>query len=46
MDFPRRTATPPAMTQGPAQAAVTSDGKNNILVIASYNAGLWRYIEP
>jgi hypothetical protein len=38
--------TPAAMTQGPAQAAVTSDGKNSILVIASYNAGLWRYLEP
>jgi hypothetical protein len=38
--------TPAAMSQGPAQAAVTNDGKNNIIVVANYNAGLWRYIEP
>jgi hypothetical protein len=25
---------------------VTSDGTNNIIVIANYNVGLWRYIEP
>jgi len=38
--------TPAAMTQGPAQAAVSNDGKNGIVVVANYNAGLWRYIEP
>ncbi len=41
-----RVATPPAMTQGPGRAAVTSDGTNNIVVVANYNAGLWRYVEP
>jgi hypothetical protein len=34
------------MTQGPGQAAVTSDGVHNIVLLASYNAGLWRYVEP
>lgn len=42
----QRQDTPPEMTQGPAQAAVTNDGTNNIIVTASYNAGLWRYVEP
>jgi hypothetical protein len=41
-----KPGTPAAMTQGPAQAAVTNDGKNSIIVTASYNAGLWRYVEP
>jgi hypothetical protein len=31
---------------GVAQAAVTSDGKYNIIVTANWTAGLWRYIEP
>jgi hypothetical protein len=38
--------TPPAMTQGPGQVAVTNDGTNSIVVVANYNAGLWRYVEP
>lgn len=38
--------TPKEMSQGPAQAAVIGDGKNNIILVANYNAGLWRYIEP
>jgi hypothetical protein len=38
--------TPESMTQGPAQAAVTSDGVNHIVLTANYNAGLWRYVEP
>ena len=37
--------TPPAMTQGPGQAAVTSDGTNEIILVGDYNAGLWRYVE-
>jgi hypothetical protein len=41
-----KPGVPAGMTQGPAEAAVTNDGKNNILLIAGYNAGLWRYIEP
>lgn len=38
--------TPAEMTQGPAQAAVMNDGKHSIIVLGSYNAGLWRYTEP
>jgi hypothetical protein len=38
--------TPAAMTQGPGQAAVTNDGTHDIIIVANYNAGLWRYIEP
>jgi hypothetical protein len=34
------------MTQGPGQVAVTNDGTNSIVVVANYNAGLWRYVEP
>jgi photosystem II stability/assembly factor-like uncharacterized protein len=41
-----KPGTPAAMTQGPAQAAVTNDGKHDIIVIAAYNAGVWRYVEP
>jgi hypothetical protein len=41
-----KPGTPPAMTQGPTQAAVTSDGTYNIVVTANFNAGLWRYVEP
>jgi hypothetical protein len=37
---------PAGMTQGPAQAAVTSDGAHSIIMTANYNAGLWRYVEP
>jgi hypothetical protein len=40
------TATPAAMTLGPAQAAVTNDGTYNIIVTANFNGGLWRYVEP
>jgi hypothetical protein len=39
-------ATPGAMTQGPAEAAVTFDGTHSIVIVANYNAGLWRYVEP
>jgi len=39
-------ATPTALTQGPAQAAVTSDTKNNFIVLANYTGGLWRFVEP
>jgi hypothetical protein len=38
--------TPAEMTQGPAQAAVMNDGKHSVIVLGSYNAGLWRYVEP
>ncbi len=38
--------TPPEMTQGPLQAAVTSDGKSSILLLASWTSGRWRYVEP
>jgi hypothetical protein len=38
--------TPTSMSQGPAMAAVTNDGTNNVIVVAGYSAGLWRYIEP
>jgi hypothetical protein len=38
--------TPPEMTQGPGQAAVTHDGTYAILLVANYNAGVWRYVEP
>jgi hypothetical protein len=37
---------PPAMTQGPTLAVVTTDGVNNIFVTSNFNSGLWRYIEP
>jgi hypothetical protein len=40
------TATPPAMFQGPAQASVSIVGKSTVIVLANYNAGLWRYVEP
>ena len=39
-------ATPAAMTQGPGSAVVTFDGAHSVIVAASYNAGLWRYVEP
>jgi hypothetical protein len=38
--------TPAEMTQGAAQAAVTSDGTHNVIVTANWGAGLWRYVEP
>jgi hypothetical protein len=38
--------TPAEMTLGPAQAAVTYDGKNYIILTANYGSGLWRYVEP
>jgi photosystem II stability/assembly factor-like uncharacterized protein len=37
---------PSTMSQGPGQAVVTSDGTHSIIVVSSYNAGLWRYVEP
>jgi photosystem II stability/assembly factor-like uncharacterized protein len=39
-------STPTAMTQGPSEAAVTNDGTHNIILVACFNAGLWRYVEP
>ena len=41
-----KATTPAAMTQGPTQAAVTSDGTHSIIVTANFNGGLWRYVEP
>ena len=41
-----KPAAPAGMIQGPAQAAVVGVGANTVIVLASYNAGLWRYIEP
>jgi len=38
--------TPAAMTLGPAEAAVTNDGTANIIVLANFNGGVWRYLEP
>ncbi len=38
--------TPPGYTQGAAQVAVVNNGTNNVFVMASYNSGLWRYVEP
>jgi hypothetical protein len=39
--------TPPReMIQGAASGVTINDGKNNIVLVANYNAGLWRYIEP
>ncbi len=38
--------TPVGMSQGPAQAAVLNDGTHNIILVAGYNAGMWRYVEP
>ena len=38
--------TPSTMSQGPAESAVTSDGTHDVVLIANYNAGLWRFVEP
>jgi hypothetical protein len=38
--------TPAGMTQGPAQAVVVDVGASSVIVLANYNAGLWRYVEP
>lgn len=38
--------TPKDMTIGAAQAAVTNDGKHDIVVTANWGAGVWRYVEP
>ncbi len=40
-----KSAVPTSWTQGPAQAATTNDGKNDIILMASYNSGMWRYVE-
>ena len=40
------TMTPAALTQGPAQVAMTSDGTHAIAIAACFNAGVWRYVEP
>ena len=38
--------TPPGMTQGPLQVTVTSDGTHSIVLLASWTAGIYRYVEP
>jgi hypothetical protein len=43
---PGTSVTPPGLTQGPGEVAVTNDGTHFIFVGAMYNAGVWRYIEP
>jgi hypothetical protein len=40
------TPTPTAMSQGPNQVTVTSDGTHSIVFAACYNAGVWRFVEP
>jgi hypothetical protein len=40
------SATPSAMSQGPAQMSVTNDGSHFIILTANYNAGLWLFVEP
>lgn len=37
--------TPAEMIQGPAQARVVDVGASSVIVLAGYNAGLWRYVE-
>jgi hypothetical protein len=37
---------PKEMMQGPLQAAVTNDGEHDIILLASWGSGLWRYVEP
>lgn len=37
---------PAGMSQGPAEAAMTFDGMNSIIVSANWAAGLWRFSEP
>jgi hypothetical protein len=34
------------MIQGPAQGVVVDTGPSSVIVLGSYNAGLWRYVEP
>jgi hypothetical protein len=42
-----KPGTPSGMAgDGAAQAAVTSDGTQSIIVLAAWNTGLWRYLEP
>jgi fibronectin type 3 domain-containing protein len=38
--------TPTALAQGAAQTAVLNNGTNNVFVLAAWNSGLWRYVEP
>jgi hypothetical protein len=38
--------TPAAMTMGPAQALILNDGTANVILLANYNGGVWRYLEP
>jgi hypothetical protein len=38
--------TPVSMSQGPAEAAVLNDGVHYIVLVANYNAGMWRYVQP
>jgi hypothetical protein len=37
--------TPPEMYQGPAQASVSIVGDKSVILLANYNAGMWRYVE-
>ncbi|HEV8248098.1 MAG TPA: hypothetical protein VGP93_20125 [Polyangiaceae bacterium] len=37
---------PAGLTQGPGAAAVGNVKTQGIVIIAAYNAGLWRYVEP
>jgi hypothetical protein len=38
-------ATPSEMYQGPAQASVSIVGDKSVILLANYNAGMWRYVE-
>jgi hypothetical protein len=40
------TPTPTAMSQGPNQVTVTTDGTHSIVFAACYNVGVWRFVEP
>jgi hypothetical protein len=37
---------PAGMDQGPFEAATTNDGTHDIVVLASWTSGLWRFVEP
>ncbi len=40
------SAWPLAMSNGPKHAAITYDGSHYVIVSGSWNAGIWRYVEP
>ena len=40
-----RTAPPPEMAIGPAQAVTVFDGTNYIILTANWRGGIWRFIE-